>query len=110
MNRLVFGLMSFLTLTTFLFERYIGWYAPESGLSYLINPGLLRLAFFLFFFIQMLLPLYHWIRDPHFIADALSGVLIFSSVVAAAFAFFIYNLPLLALNALARLAQLCLNS
>lgn len=66
---------------------------------------------FLLFIIQMLLPLYHWVRDPYFVADGLSGfLLLFGSIVAGAFGFFIYNVPLLALNTIVRLAQLCLNS
>lgn len=110
MNRLLFGFLSALTLLTFLIERYAGWYAPGCGLTQTISLGTLRLAFFSFFFVQMLLPLYHWASDPHFVADALSGVLLFSSIVAATLTFFIYNVPLLALNTLVRIAQLCLNS
>lgn len=110
MNRLLFGFLSALTLLTFLIERYTGWYAPGCALSQVIGVGALRLLFFLLFIIQILLPLYHWVRDPHFVADGLSGVLLFCSIVAAAFGFFIYNVPLLALNTLVRIAQLCMNS
>ena len=110
MNRLLFGFLSALTLLTFLTERYAGWYATECSLTQVIGLGALRLLFFLFFIIQILLPLYHWVRDPNFVTDALSGLLLFSSIVAAVLGFFIYNLPLLALNTLVRIAQLCLNS
>jgi hypothetical protein len=110
MNRLLFGFLSALTLLTFLIERYAGWYAPGCGLTQTISLGTFRMAFFSFFFVQILLPLYHWASDPHFVTDALSGVLLFSSIVAATLAFFIYNVPLLALNTLVRIAQLCLNA
>ncbi|ODU24183.1 MAG: hypothetical protein ABS95_02195 [Verrucomicrobia bacterium SCN 57-15] len=110
MNRLLFGFLSALTLLTFLIERYAAWYSPACGLTQTISLGTLRLVFFLLFFVQILLPLYHWISDPHFVTDALSGALLFSSIVAAALGFFIYNVPLLALNTLVRIAQLCLNS
>jgi hypothetical protein len=109
-NRLLFGFLSALTLLTFAIERYAGWYAPECGLSQTISLGALRLIFYLFFFVQILLPLYHWASDPNFVTDTLSGVLLFASIVVAALAFFIYNVPLLALNTLVRIAQLCLNS
>jgi hypothetical protein len=110
MNRLLFGFLSVLTLSTFLIERYAGWYAPGCGLTQAISLGTLRLFFYLIFLAQILVPLYHWVSDPHFVSDALSGVLLFSSIVAAVLGFFIYNLPLLALNTLVRIAQLCLNS
>lgn len=110
MNRLLFGFLSALTLLTFLVERYAGWYAPGCGLTQTISMGTLRLVFFLLFFVQILLPFYHWASDPHFVTDALSGVLLFCSIVAAALGFFIYNVPLLALNTLARIAQLCLSA
>ena len=110
MNRLLFGFLSALTLLTFSVERYAGWYAPGCGLTQVISLNTLRLAFFSFFFVQILLPLYHWASDPQFVTDAFSGVLLFCSIVAATLAFFIYNVPLQALNTLARIAQLCLNS
>jgi hypothetical protein len=110
MNRLLFGVLSMLTLLTFLIERYAGWYSPGCPLTQAISLGTLRLVFYSFFLVQILLPLYHWVSDPHFVSDALSGVLLFSSIVAAVLGFFIYNLPLLALNTLVRIAQLCLNS
>ena len=74
MNRLLFGFLSALTLLTFLTERYAGWYATECSLTQVIGLGALRLLFFLFFIIQILLPLYHWVRDPNFVTDALSGL------------------------------------
>lgn len=110
MNRLLFGFLSVLTLLTFLIERYAGWYAPGCALTQWIGLGVLRLLFFLLFIIQILLPLYHWVRDPYFVADGLSGLLLFGSIVAATLGFFIYNVPLLALNTIFRIAQLCLNS
>lgn len=110
MNRLLFGFLSVLTLLTFALERYASWYAPGCGLTQTISVGTLRLAFYLFFFVQILLPFCHWASDPQFVTDTLSGVLLFSSIVAGVFGFFIYNVPLLALNTLARIAQLCLNS
>ena len=87
-----------------------GVVCPGCALSQVISVGALRLLFFLLFIIQMLLPLYHWVRDPYFVADGLSGLLLFGSIVAGALGFFIYNVPLLALNTIVRLAQLCLNS
>lgn len=110
MNRLLFGFLSTLTLLTFAIERYASWHAPGCALSQTIGLGTLRLVFYLFFFIEILLPFYHWASDPQFVTDAVSGALLFSSIVAAVFGFFIYNVPLLALNTLARIAQLCLNS
>jgi hypothetical protein len=110
MNRLLFGALSALTLSSFVMERYAAWYAPGCALSQVISVGALRLLFFLLLIIQMLLPLYHWVRDPYFVADGLSGLLLFGSIVAGALGFFIYNVPLLALNTIVRLAQLCLNS
>ena len=110
MNRVVFGLLSVLTLLTFLIERYAGWYAPGCALTQTISLSTLRLVFYAFFCIQVLLLLYHWVRDPHFVTDAVSGALLFVSILAAVLGFFIYNLPLVALNTLVRIAQLCLNS
>ena len=110
MNKLLFGFLSALTLLTFVIERYAGWYAPECGLTQTISLGTLRLVFYLFFFVEILLPLYHWVTDPNFVTDTVSGVLLFSSIVAVVFGFFIYNVPLLALNTLVRITQLCPNS
>lgn len=108
MNRLLFGALSALTLTTFLIERYAGWYAPGCGLTQSVSLATWRLTFYLFFFVQILLPFYHWVRDPNFVMDTVSGVLLFCAIVAAVLGFFIYNVPLLALNTLVRMVQLCL--
>ena len=110
MNRPLFAFFSALTLLTLLIERYASWYAPGCSVSQMVSLGALRILFFGFFAIQMLLPLYQWAKDPNFTTDTASGLVIFVSIVSAVFGFFIYNVPLAALNALVRLAQLCMNS
>ena len=110
MNRPLFAFLSTLTLSTFLVERYAGWYAPGSPVTQVISLDTLHFLFFAFFAVQMLLPFYHWARDPHFTTDTASGLVLFVSIISAVLAFFIYNVPLTALNTIARLAQFCLNS
>ena len=110
MNRPLFAFLSALTLLTFLLERYASWYAPGCAVTQVVSLGALRILFFGFFAIQMLLPFYHWAKDPNFTTGTASGLVLFASTVSAVLGFFIYNVPLAALNALVRLAQLCLNS
>ena len=110
MNRPLFAFFSALTLLTFLIERYASWYAPECSVTQVVSLGALRLLFFGFFAIQMLLPFYHWAKDPNSTTDTASGLVLFVSIVSAVFGFFIYNVPLAALNAIVRLVQLCMNS
>ena len=110
MNRPLFAFLSALTLATLLVERYAGWYAPGCPVTQVVSLETLRILFFGFFVIQVSLPFYHWARDPNFTTDAVSGLLLFVSIVSAVFGFFVYNVPLAALNALVRLAQLCMNS
>jgi hypothetical protein len=110
MNRPLFAFFSALTLLTFLLERYASWYAPGCPITQVVSLGTLRILFFAFFAIQMLLPFYHWAKDPNFTTDTASGFVLFVSIVSAVVGFFIYNVPLAALNALVRLAQLCMNS
>ena len=106
MNRVLFAFLSALTFLTFCLERYAGWYAPGCAVTHVVSLDTLRLLFFGFFAVQMLLPFWHWARDPHFTTDTTSGLLLFGSIVA----FFIYNAPLAALNVIVRLAQFCMNS
>jgi len=110
MNRPLFVFLSALTLLTFLVERYAGWYAPGCSVTQVISLETLRLLFFGFFLIQISLPFYHWARDPNFTTDTVSGLVLFASIISAVFGFFIYNVPLTALNTIVRLAQFCLNS
>ena len=110
MNRPLFAFFSALTLFTFLIERYASWYAPGCPVTQVVSLGTLRLLFFGFFVIQVLLPFYHWAKDPKFTTDTVSGLVLFVCIISAVFAFFIYNVPLAALNAIVRLAQLCMNS
>ncbi len=110
MNRPLFAFLSALTLLTFLVERYAGWYAPGCPLTQAVSLETLRLLFFVFFLVQISLPFCHWAKDPNFTTDAVSGLALFISIVAAVFGFFIYNVPLAALNAIVRLAQFWLNS
>jgi len=110
MNRPLFAFFSALTLLTFLIERYTSWYAPGCSVTQVVSLGALRLLFFGFFALQVSVPFCHWAKDPNFTTDTASGLVLFLSIVAAIFGFFIYNVPLAALNALVRLAQLCMNS
>ena len=110
MSRPLFAFLSTLTLSTFLVERYAGWYAPGCPVTEVVSLETLRVLFYGFFAVQMLLPFYHWARDPHFTTDTASGLVLFVSIISAVVAFFIYNVPLAALNAIVRLAQFCMNS
>ena len=110
MNRPLFAFFSALTLLTFLIERYTSWYAPGCSVTQVVSLGALRLLFFGFFAVQVSVPFYHWAKDPNFTTDTVSGLVLFVSIEAAVFGFFIYNVPLAALNAIVRLAQLCMNS
>jgi len=109
-NRPLFAFFSALTLFTFLIERYSSWYAPGCSVTQVVSLGALRILFFGFFAIQMLLPFYQWAKYPNFTIDTASGLVLFVSIVSAVFGFFIYNVPLAALNAIVRLAQLCMDS
>ena len=80
------------------------------GIYLLPNLFTTAALFFGFFAIQMLLPFYQWAKDPNFTTDTASGLVLFVSIVAAVFGFFIYNVPLAALNAIVELVQLCMNS
>lgn len=110
MNRPLFAFFSALTLLTFLVERYASWYAPGCPVTQVVSLETLRVLFFGFFVIQMLLPFYHWAKDPNFTTDTASGLVLFVSIIAAVLGFFIYNVPLVALNAIVSLAQRCMNS
>jgi hypothetical protein len=110
MNRPLFAFFSALTLSTFLIERYASWYAPGCPVTRVVSLDTLRILFFGFFAIQVSLPFYHWAKDPNFTTDTASGIVLFASIVSAVLGFFIYNVPLAALNTIVKLAQLCMNS
>lgn len=107
MNRRLFITLAAAALLTFVVERYAGWYNAESVVNVFVKTSYLRILFFVLFGLQASLALCQYVKHPDTHLDTLPGVLLFTSIVAAALAFCLYEVPMHALHLIVRLLAPC---